>query len=349
MCKARVCIDRHLPQNLLRPFRVETDDLRSFAIAPIGKEWINGSTLRVRFMGGTEEQHAAVRRETMWWQLACNLKFAFTNDADAEIRICFNEDDGAWSYVGTDAKFIPFEHPTMNLGWTDGGVIAHEFGHAIGLSHEHQNPAGGIQWNEEAVYRDLSGPPNWWDKETIRHNVLSKYSFDQIRGTAFDRDSIMLYFFPASWTRNGVATKENHVLSPRDIEFVGKVLYPRPTPIDPVQPPIVTPAVSTELDVDSWWRKRADIGKPGEEDLYHFHADRIGRYLINTSGRTDVMMRLYGPDSQSLLIAEDDNNGIGKNAQIQRNLIQGKYWVQIRHADRSSGTGSYTIKARFRG
>jgi len=36
----------------------------------------------------------------------------------------------------------------MNLGFLDGGTAAHEFGHAIGLAHEHQNPAGGIQWNE---------------------------------------------------------------------------------------------------------------------------------------------------------------------------------------------------------
>src|SRR5918996_1323955 len=77
----------------------------------------------------------------------------------------------------------------------DGGTAAHEFGHAIGLAHEHQNPAGGIEWNEEVVLRDLSGPPNSWTPEQIRHNVLEKYRADQIRGTDFDRDSIMLYFF----------------------------------------------------------------------------------------------------------------------------------------------------------
>ena len=43
----------------------------------------------------------------------------------------------------------------MNLGFLDGGTAAHEFGHAIGLGHEHQNPAGGIEWNEEVVLRDL--------------------------------------------------------------------------------------------------------------------------------------------------------------------------------------------------
>lgn len=40
--------------------------------------------------------------------------------------------------------------PTMNLGWiaddvmledSERGVILHEFGHVLGLMHEHQNPA----------------------------------------------------------------------------------------------------------------------------------------------------------------------------------------------------------------
>ena len=32
----------------------------------------------------------------------------------------------------------------------------------------------------EIVIADLSGPPNYWDEATIRHNVLEKYSLDQI-------------------------------------------------------------------------------------------------------------------------------------------------------------------------
>lgn len=348
--KPRVCIDRMLPQNILRPMRIETRGIRTFAIAPIGKEWINGTTLHVRFMGGTDEQHMAVKREAMWWELACNLRFVFDDSPDAQIRISFDENDGAWSYIGTDCRSIPLNEPTMNLGWTDGGVIAHEFGHAIGLSHEHQNPQGGIEWNEARVIQDLQGPPNFWSQDTIRHNVLKKYSVDQIRGTTFDPDSIMLYFFPSSWTTTGLSTQSNDKLSTKDKEFVGKVLYPRPgivTPPNPPTPPITPDSI--ELSTESWWRRRADIGEPGEEDLYHFYALHEGNYLVNTAGRTDVVMRLYGPDDQALLVAEDDNNGIGTNAQITRALLPGKYWVQIRHADRSRGTGSYTIKASFRG
>ena len=107
----------------------------------------------------------------------------------------------------------------MNLGFMDGGTAAHEFGHAIGLAHEHQNPAGGIQWNEAVVIRELGGPPNFWDEAKARHNVLRKYSADQVNGTKFDPDSIMLYFFPAEWTINGIGTKANEVLSDFDKAF----------------------------------------------------------------------------------------------------------------------------------
>jgi hypothetical protein len=344
----RVCVDRHLPQNILRPFRIDHTDLVAFAVAPIGKDWINGTTLRVRFMGGTPEQHEAVKVEAMWWQLSCNLKFLFNDAPDAEIRISFDENDGAWSYVGTDSKRIPLNQPTMNLGWTDGGVIAHEFGHAIGLSHEHQNPQGGIEWNEAKVIADLSGSPNYWSASTIRHNVLNKYSVDQVRLTDFDRSSIMLYAFPASWTRNGIATPWNTTLSETDRRFVSE-LYPRPIPPTPVQPPPVVTPQPVELNVTRFWRTKAEIGNPGEEDLFTFHADREGNYRIDTKGATDLVMRLYGPDNISLLVDEDDNDGLGKNALIERPLLQGNYWVQVRHANLSSGIGSYTIKANFKG
>ena len=115
----------------------------------------------------------------------------------------------------------------MNFGWLDEAVVLHEFGHAIGLAHEHQNPEVGIQWNEPAVIRDLSGPPNSWDVDTIRHNVLNKYTHDQVNGTEFDPQSIMLYSFPADWTLNGFHTEPNTKLSSVDEAFAASArMYP---------------------------------------------------------------------------------------------------------------------------
>ena len=333
--RPKVCIDRLLPADLRRFQSTvrRSGSLRAILVA--SKMWMNGSTLRVRFMGGTAAQKAKVREQAAWWTAHANLSFDFNDAPDAEIRIAFDPDDGAWSYIGTDNRSIPTNQPTMNLGFMDGGTTAHEFGHAIGLGHEHQNPAGGIQWNEPVVMQSLSGPPNNWDPDTIRHNVLSKYAVSQIRGTQFDPKSIMLYFFPANWTTNGIATQANDVLSAMDKSFIaGSQAYPKTAP---------TVQDAVPLKVNAARRTQAAIGKPGEEDLYTFTVTQGGLHVMDTKGPTDVVMKLFGPDSQTSVIAEDDNSGQGKNARIAGPLVPGKYWVQVRHINRT-GQGDYSVR-----
>ena len=135
--RARVCTDRVLPRDMMRLQATARRAGRTRAIAPIGKTWMNGSRLRVRFLGGTSAQRQIVKEQAGWWTEHANLSFEFGDWADAEIRISFDPNDGAWSYVGTDCRGIPSNEATMNLGFMDGGTTAHEFGHAIGLAHEH--------------------------------------------------------------------------------------------------------------------------------------------------------------------------------------------------------------------
>ncbi len=329
----KICFDRLLPRDLYRPQRTMIFGARVRAVFLFRKMWINGSTLRVRFMGGSSQQRQLVKEQAQWWTEHANLFFDFNDALDAEIRITFNPNDGAWSYVGTDAKGIPQDQPTMNIGFLDGGTAAHEFGHAIGLAHEHQNPAGGIQWNEEEVIRDLKGPPNYWNEQQIRTNVLNKYSVDQVRGTDFDPDSIMLYFFPDSWVKNGNGTKANETLSNLDKAFIASAeAYPRDAAKTAVELPVIeTSGVA------------ADIGAPGEEDLFKFSVQTAGRHTIETGGQTDVVMKLFGPNSQTSLVAEDDDGGAGRNSKIVADLAPGEYFVQVRHYNSSAGIGDYTI------
>lgn len=155
------------------------------------------------------------------------LKLEFTNNiAESSIRITFNPMGGAWSLLGTDCKHPQFNgKPTMNLGWLDVATTIHEFGHALGMIHEHQNPDGNlIQWDEPKVFewaRDTQG----WDQQTTRHNIIDRYNSDEINGSVFDPKSIMLYFFPASITINNKGTHQNLRLSKKDVKFLNK-MYP---------------------------------------------------------------------------------------------------------------------------
>ncbi|MEW8437690.1 MAG: M12 family metallopeptidase [Candidatus Thiodiazotropha taylori] len=334
MSKARkICYDKILPQDLRREQRIKITgpNGRARAIALKDKHWVNGATITVGFVGGTTQQQDMVKEIAPEWTKHANLEFVFTDDPRAKIRIDFDAEDGAWSYVGTDNLSIPLHAATMNLGWQDEGVILHEFGHMLGLSHEHQNPEGGIEWREDEVITDLGGPPNYWDEATVRHNVLNKYSADQINGTAFDPDSIMLYAFPGSWTVSGVGTKENEKLSWLDKKFIGSELYPGSH--NPM-------ADSVDLAVAS--AVRAEISAAGENDLFRFTVENAGLHTIQTMGSSDVVMRLYGPDNLDVMIEEDDNSGNGRNARLSVELDPGTYYVQIRHYDESA-TGRYSV------
>ena len=330
----KMCFDRILPGDLNRPMRTMMVGGRTRAIAIATKQWINGSHAEIRFMSGTERQKDMVREIAPEWTRYANLDFEFTDDPRAEIRVTFDANDGAWSYVGTDNSSIPLHAATLNLGWQDEGVILHEFGHMIGLAHEHQNPDGGIIWHEDVVIRDLSGPPNFWDEATIRHNVLNKYSADQIVGTDFDDKSVMLYAFPDEWTANMGATSENNALSQQDRDFIASAkMYPGRVV------PAPTPTVQ---DLDVFHPAAHEIAAAGEEDVFHFSVGAQGRHVVETSGSTDVVVVLFGPDNKNLKIAEDDDGGEGRNARIAADLGAGDYYVAVRHV-KPTERGAYRI------
>jgi serralysin len=195
--------------------------------------WTPGDTIRARFLEGDESLQQRVREVAERWTAAemADLTIQWVDSAPSEIRIAFVQGDGSWSYLGTQCMGIPEPEATMNYGWLAPDspddelqrVVLHEFGHALGLIHEHQNPQGGIEWNEPAVEADLSGPPNNWSPEQIRRNVLDHYPQEDVTATQVDADSIMMYPIPASWTLDGFSADLNADLSPQDVAFIQEV------------------------------------------------------------------------------------------------------------------------------
>jgi Astacin (Peptidase family M12A) len=260
----RICFDRVIPdssdshphltqhalvESSLRQFNVRTprelfrdldpnepiDAVRMALIA--SKKWPTGSKLKCRFLEGSKTQQERVVEKARLWQQYANIHIDFVKSGE-HIRIAFTEGQGSWSAVGTDAlntTYFPKHQPTMNFGWladdTDEveyrRVVVHEFGHALGCIHEHQQPNEKLHWDVEAVYKYFSGAPNYWTKEEIDQNVLEKYSPEGISATVFDRHSIMLYQFPEYLFTDHKGTPNNTEISAKDKKLIAQMYPPK--------------------------------------------------------------------------------------------------------------------------
>lgn len=198
-------------------------------------KWERGTQITVLFLEGDDGLKQRVRSVAEEWTGPdmAHLGLDFVDDGPADIRIAFQQGNGSWSYLGTDAQQIAASWPTMNYGWLTPDssddqlrrVVLHEFGHALGLIHEHQNPDTPIPWNKAAVIADLSMPPNSWTLEMIENNIFKKYDPAELSTTPTDKESIMMYPIPAAWTTNGFSADLNQDLSATDKEFI-RSAYP---------------------------------------------------------------------------------------------------------------------------
>lgn len=259
------------------------------------KQWPQNFVIKVGFMGGHRDQREFVKRIVLETFDFMNLGWEFIeNPRDAEIRIAFVPSRGAYSYLGTDCLGISRNIATMNLGWLDnirldrahsrssghnnGGVVKHEFGHALSLIHQHQNPSESNPlpdlWNWDRVVADLSGSPNNWTERQIRHNMYSHYSRDSKYAGPYDPTSIMHYSFPRSWfknpndPRNPVLT-DNQTLSKGDIKLLS-TKYPK----NPI--PITTDHDNIELDGDG----NVIVDKEDDKEYYKEDDNATNKIII---------------------------------------------------------------------
>ncbi|WP_282079969.1 carbohydrate-binding protein [Aquimarina algiphila] len=222
---AHVCIEKW-----------DSSENNSKAASVKAKEWEAGQTIRVKFLNGNNFVQSKVRQYAVAWESYANIKFEWvSSNSSANIKIGFKEgqfanDSGSWSYLGTDSN--SHAH-SMHFGWFNDNTTdtefrrttIHEFGHALGLIHEHQNPVAGINWDREAVYAYYAGPPNNWSRAQVDNNLFRRYDANISNHSVYDPKSIMHYPIPAEHTTDGVAVGSNTQLSATDKSFIATI-YP---------------------------------------------------------------------------------------------------------------------------
>ena len=300
------------------------------------KLWENGRTLRVRFLDGQPVVQQKVEAIAKEWEAVVNLTLRFVTSGAAELRVSFAEQGFSWSTVGTDALTVPRTQATMNYGWLEPGtatreyqrVVRHEFGHALGMIHEHQNPdaLGKIPWDEPKVYAYYA--QQGWSREDVDANIFDVYDEDMTNFTTFDPLSIMQYAIPDSLTIGTYSVGWNTTLSATDVSFM-RSQYPAASP------------GTVELAVGGP-RVAADLGGAAEVDTYHFDVPTAATHIMTTTGATDTVLTLHGPNDPGTVMAWDDDRGVGRNARIVRKLVPGEYWLSVRHKQ-PGGTGAYDI------
>lgn len=192
------------------------------------------------FIDGNESQRNKVAKVIDEWTWYANVEFREASSAeDSNIRIRFNPDDGSWSYVGTQSDRISKQDATINLAWLDASsdltsneraVILHEFGHVLGLIHEHQSPAHrGYAVKNIGAALDLYSKPQGWSDQQIYDQVINVYKVNDVSNfSRVDIQSIMHYPQPKEIT--GLDYDIPYNLTLTDLEKAYMILrYPRPS------------------------------------------------------------------------------------------------------------------------
>jgi len=192
--------------------------------------WVPSDAISVSFLDGSEKLRDRVREVARGWTGPdrAHLTLDFRKDTLAtDVRVSFVL-GGSWSVIGTSCRDVPGGVATMNFGWIDEdsaedvlrAVVLHEFGHAIGLLHEHQIPHNGIQWNKPVVYAEMA--LEGWSAEKVDDNIFGEIEEASVDATPVDPASIMMYPIKSSWTLDGFEVGWNAELSPGDLAFVRK-------------------------------------------------------------------------------------------------------------------------------
>ena len=178
--------------------------------------------LTVKFINGSSAHKERVKRVANEWCKYGNVRFKYVNSGPSDIRIAFDyEKDNKgqvikknwFSNVGVNTVSESVRPYTMHFStdYSDGTVL-HEFGHALGLVHEHLSPQFNslFRWVPEHKEDRSGAEPGLYStiksayafskqlteaqiKQKINDNFLNFREDEVHEDSTFDPDSVMTY------------------------------------------------------------------------------------------------------------------------------------------------------------
>lgn len=145
-----------------------------------------GSTVKVCYLSSFAHNFSTVRAHADRWSQFANIKFDFygpcQNGVVSDIRIGTDTTQSSHYYMASRACSQGQAcSANMNLTTDSRRTVLHEFGHALGLAHEHMNPKVKIPWDLAKLQAD--GKP----VDQYTKTMLPTWS------SALDPYSIMFY------------------------------------------------------------------------------------------------------------------------------------------------------------
>ncbi len=291
------------------------------------------------------------------WSKCCGLEFREVSSVNADIRVDFRRGGGNWSLVGMSSLRQNLGRPSMNIEWTadpkyNRYLVLHEFGHAMGMIHEHQQPRRQFRF-QSFVYQYFSS--RGLNKPAVDFNIVKLYNENELlRFSDYDKESIMVYAIPKQCLADGDPIEQPFDLSETDKNFAAQMYGPGTDPGTEVLPSpraeeqeTAKPQATRTLTADGQ-RVVGTIRRAREEVLFEFTVptDRANEvYTVGTEGTTQVQLHLYGPDDAQRAVqppAGDWGSPDLVNQVLRDRLGAGRYVVKISHLS-SLGGGSFNV------